>query len=247
LTSIIIPTHNGLHLLRDCVQAVRQFTEESYELIVVDNASQDGTLEYCAEQGIYIVSLPYNRGFPAACNYGLRLARGDCLVLLNNDVIVSHHWLSNMLNCLESEPERGIVGPMTNYVSGLQQSDLEYRDLPEFHRLTESLNLPDPAKWRDVRRLVGFCFAFKRELMDKIGLLDEQFSPGHYEDDDYCYRARLAGYKLTIAGDVHVHHHGSASFKQYAPEQLRQLVEVNHQKFISKWGVDPHRMMDEKA
>ena len=79
--------------------------------------------------------------------------------------------------------------------------------------------------------------------MDKIGLLDEQFSPGHYEDDDYCYRTRLAGYKLTIAGDAHVHHHGSASFKLHAPEQLAELPKINYQKFINKWGVAPREFI----
>ncbi|GIP31294.1 glycosyltransferase family 2 protein [Paenibacillus sp. J2TS4] len=243
LTSIIIPTYKGLHLLQDCVQSIRQFTEEPYEIIVVDNASGDGTLEYCVQQGIDFVSLPSNRGFPVACNYGMKLARGDCVLLLNNDIVVSHHWLANLLNCLTSQPDRGIVGPMTNYVSGKQQSDLQYEDLSQFHHLTETVNRPDPAKWQEVERLVGFCFAFKRELMDRIGWLDERFSPGHYEDDDYCYRARQAGYKLAIAGDTHVHHHGSASFKQHAPEQLLQLPETNYYKFMEKWGVDPRQFI----
>ena len=212
-------------------------------MIVVDNASDDGTLEYCVQQHIDFISLPANRGFPIACNYGLKLAKGDCLLLLNNDIVVSHHWLANMLTCLMSQPDRGIVGPMTNYASGKQQSDLRYEELSQFHRLAETTNRPDPSKWQDVERLVGFCFAFKRELMVKIGLLDEQFSPGHYEDDDYCYRARLAGYKLTIAGDAHVHHHGSASFKRHAPEQLTELPKLNHQKFMDKWGVDPRQFI----
>lgn len=238
LTSIIIPTYNGLPLLRDCVQSIRQYTELPYEIIVVDNASSDGTLEFCLQQGIDFVSLPVNRGFPIACNYGMKLAKGDCLLLLNNDVIVTHRWLTNLRACLMSRPDRGIVGPMSNYVSGGQLSDLGYDDLNQFHQLAEKVNRPDPSKWKVVQRLVGFCFAFKRELMDKIGLLDEQFSPGHYEDDDYCYRARLAGYTLAIAGDTHVHHHGSASFKLHAPEQLIELPKINLDKFLKKWSLD---------
>ena len=68
------------------------------------------------------------------------------------------------------------------------------------------------AQWRQTERLVGFCLAMKREVPDRIGLLDERFTPGHYEDDDYCYRARIAGFRLMIAGEASVYHQGSKSF-----------------------------------
>jgi GT2 family glycosyltransferase len=79
--------------------------------------------------------------------------------------------------------------------------------------------------------------------MDRIGLLDERFSPGHYEDDDYCYRSRQEGYRLMIAGDVLVHHHGSASFRKQGQEDLDRLVETNYRKYMDKWGVDPRSFM----
>lgn len=238
-TSIIIPTYQGLELLVPCVQAIRDFTEGPYEIIVVDNGSTDGTTEYCREQGLTFVSLPTNTGFPAACNHGLRIASGDALLLLNNDVVVTHRWLPNMLNCLYSSEAVGVVGPYTNYASGRQQQEAGYGVLEEFHPWAAQHNRPDAARWVEVQRLVGLCLLFKRELMERIGILDERFSPGHFEDDDFGYRARLAGYKLMIAGDTHVHHHGSVSFRKDA-EAMHALVLRNHQKFIDKWGVDPH-------
>lgn len=238
-TSIVIPTYNERHMLEECIQAIETYTDRPYEVVVVDNGSTDGTLEFCEGKSVTLVSLPQNRGFPEACNHGLMAASGEQLLLLNNDVVVSRGWLGNLLDCLYSDERVGIVGPMTNYASGRQQMELAYGDLGEFHRLTEALNRPDPGKWQDCQRIVGLCFLFRRKLMDEIGLLDERFSPGHYEDDDYCYRARLAGYRLLIAGDTVVHHYGSASFRKQGQQRMDRLVADNYRKFVDKWGVDP--------
>ena len=239
LTSIVIPTYNALPLLDECIRSVRAHTYQPYEIIVVDNGSTDGTPEYCRQREITFISLPENRGFPQACNLGMTIASGDALLLLNNDVVVSHNWLANMLNCLYSADDIGIVGPTTNFASGKQQVATDYGTVEQFHRVAEKANVPDPGKWRQVNRLIGFCFLFRREVMERVGLLDERFTPGHYEDDDYCYRARMAGYRLMIAGDVLVHHHGSASFRKQDPRQVEELVKTNHRKFVEKWGFDP--------
>lgn len=235
-TSIIIPTFNGKDLLKDCIYSIKRHTKEPFEIIVVDNGSSDGTVDICRQEGITFISLASNVGFPAACNKGLKIATGDTILLLNNDVIVTRNWLQNMLNCLNSETNIGIVGPLTNYASGKQQIDMPYTSLEE---MSSQLNEPDAKKWLQVERIVGMCFLFKRELLDRIGLLDERYSPGHFEDDDYCYRARNAGYTLRIAGDVFVFHHGSASFAKQDMSQVKHLIDKNRQKFMDKWGVDP--------
>lgn len=239
LTSIIIPTYNAQSLLRSCVEAIRAYTSPPYEIIVVDNASTDGTDTYCRRNHITFISLPENRGFPAACNMGLQLASGDEVLLLNNDVVVSQGWLTNLKRALYSAPEIGIVGPITNYASGRQQVKINYEGMVDFHRVAESANHPNSQRWLETKRLVGLCFLFKRELLTTVGFLDEIFSPGHYEDDDYCYRARLKGYKLLIVGDCLVHHEGSASFKRVYDNRLQELVERNRMIFMKKWSVDP--------
>ena len=239
MTSIIIPTYNGRHLLEPCVEAIRQYTDQPYEIIVVDNGSTDGTEVYCRLNQLTFISLPENRGFPVACNLGLQLASGDDLLLLNNDVIVSHNWLSNLKASLYSAADIGIVGPVTNYASGRQKVRTAYTDMPGFHSEAQTANIPDPKKWMETIRIVGLCFLFRRTVLDAVGFLDERYSPGHYEDDDYCYRARLKGFKLLIAGDCLVHHEGSASFKEVYSTELQELVERNRKLFINKWHLDP--------
>lgn len=243
-TSIIIPTYNGLNLLRRCVEHIRAYTDIPYELIVVDNGSKDGTAEYCVRERIFLISLPSNIGFPAACNLGMKAALGGSLLLLNNDVFVSPRWLSNMRTALYSREEVGIVGPVTNYASGAQQVKVGYNDMEGYLREADCRNHSDPSRWREIKRIVGLCYLFKREVMDTIGLLDESFSPGHYEDDDYCYRARAAGYKLLLAGDVLVHHEGSASFRSRYPGGYQDLLERNRRRFVEKWGFDPQEFID---
>lgn len=236
-TSIIIPTFNGRELLKNCIYSIKQHTEQPYEIIVVDNGSSDGTVDFCRQEQINFISIVSNLGYPIACNKGMKLASGDTLLLLNNDVIVSRNWLKNMKRCLYSRRDIGIVGPLTNYASGKQQIDMPYTNLDE---MSLQLNEADSTKWQQVNRIVGLCFLFKRELMEKIGLLDERFSPGHYEDDDFCMRARDAGYRIIMAGDVFIFHHGSASFAQQEESKVKQLIERNRHKFMEKWGIDPN-------
>jgi GT2 family glycosyltransferase len=235
-TSIIIPNFNGKSLLEACIHSIKEHTQVPYEIIVVDNGSTDGSLELCYREKVKFISYPVNHGFPKACNAGLRIASGDTLLLLNNDTIATPNWLTNMQRCLYSDERIGIVGPMTNYASGRQEIQETFTTIDDF---AKRYNEPDPAKWQEVHRIVGICFLFKRELLQHIGYLDESFSPGHYEDDDYCYRARLQGYRLAIAGDVFIYHEGSASFFRDHKPELKELIAVNRQKFIQKWSVDP--------
>ncbi|AFC32787.1 family 2 glycosyl transferase [Paenibacillus mucilaginosus 3016] len=238
--SIVIPHKDGLPLLVRCIDSIRRHTETPYEIIVVDNGSRDGSVEYCLQAGVRLISSPSNRGFPAACNLGMQLAGGDAVLLLNNDVVVAPRWLTNLMRCLYASEDMGLVGPVTNYASGVQMVDTPY-NTPE--QADSVPNEPDPAKWQEVRRLIGFCLLFKRETMERIGLLDEAYSPGHFEDDDYCYRARAAGYRLMAAGDTFVYHQGSASFGQEPQEGVKELIRRNREIFMAKWGVDPQQFI----
>ncbi|NBD26518.1 glycosyltransferase family 2 protein [Paenibacillus glycinis] len=246
LTSIIIPTFNGLALLQSAVASIRLYTDPvqtPYEIIAVDNGSSDGTPNWCAGEGIACVSLARNAGFPKACNKGMRAANGEYFVLLNNDVTVSFGWLQGLRQALDNHADVGIVGPVTNYASGRQQVDYPFGSRIDFHRAAADAVVREAGGYEPILRLVGFCMLFRRTLYERIGELDERFSPGHYEDDDYCFRARMHGFGLLMCRDVFVHHEGSASFKRGNAAELQQLVERNRGLFMAKWQVDPANFM----
>ncbi|EFM08966.1 glycosyl transferase family 2 [Paenibacillus curdlanolyticus YK9] len=243
MTSIIVPTYNGLGLLQRLVQSIREHTnaaETPYELIIVDNGSQDGTAQWCINERLTFLSLGSNEGFPAACNKGLRLAAGDRLMLLNNDIVATPNWLANLSEGLVQEPGIGLVGPVTNYASGIQQVDYPFETLEQFVNIAREVNKPSRLKRERVMRLVGLCLLFTREVYERVGDLDERFSPGHYEDDDLCLRIRMHGYGLLLCRDALVYHEGSASFRHTDQDALSQLLAANRQKFIDKWGIDPN-------
>lgn len=235
-TSIIIPTFNQKDYLVQCIESIRAHTTLPYELIVVDNGSTDGTREYLLQQGR---SIRYwingtNKGFAGAINQGLMMAKGDTLLILNNDVVVTHRWLDNMIACLRSNPAIGIVGPVTNYISGSQRVATEYESMAEMHRFAESFNRSDPNLWEPADRVTGFCMLMPREVFQRVGYLDEGYEYGNFEDDDLNIRVKMLGYELRISRDTFIHHFGSVSIRAFG-DRFEEVNEKNKRFYADKW------------
>jgi len=213
LTSIVILTHNQLEYTRQCIESIRERTTDPVELIVVDNGSTDGTVDYLHSlSGVRATFNAENLGFPIAANQGIRAATGRQILLLNNDTIVTTGWLRRMLRALASDRRIGLVGACSNNVSGSQQVTVSYDDLTSLDGFAWDYGKSRDRVVADTDRLVGFCLLIRREVVDKIGVLDEQFTPGNFEDDDYCQRALEAGFRVVIARDAFVHHFAGRTF-----------------------------------
>lgn len=241
LTSIVMLTFNQLEYTRMTIDSIRRSTKTPIELIVVDNASSDGTVEYLKSQkDIHAIFNEENLGFPAGCNQGIEASTGDYILLLNNDVIVPKEWLEGLIECAESSPKIGIVGPMSNRISGYQlEQNVGYRKVSQVQDFAAKYRRKNRKRWIEVPRVAGFCMLIKRDLIDKIGGLDTAFGMGNCEDDDFCVRARLAGYGTVVAGDVFIHHFGSVSFGKDGLEKYKEFIRVNERVFKEKWGVTP--------
>jgi hypothetical protein len=176
-----------------------------------------------------------NVGFAGGVNQGLKMARGTKLLLLNNDTVVTKNWLANLHRCLDSDARIGLVGPMTNYISGEQLIATSYSNTEEMHRFAEVFNQPNPRSWKRTARITGFCLLFRRQLFERLGFFDEGFEIGNCEDDDFCLRVRLLGHELVIAGDVFIHHVGSVSMKALGSE-MGEVYGRNLDYFSKKWG-----------
>jgi GT2 family glycosyltransferase len=236
--SIIIPVCGNEEMTKKCVDLIRQDNDEA-QIILVNNDTKPLNVE-CD----LLIENNKNLGFPIAVNQGLRAATGDILVILNNDVYITSCWLDHLAHHLETYD---LVGPMTNNASGPQ---MVARD--EFGRDVEDDDYPEERYknyYHEVKpwhRLVFFCVAFKRAVLEKVGYLDEQFSPGNFEDDDYCLRAIQAGFQPVIARDVFVYHLGSQTH-QALKINYQKLLETNKMKFIAKWPYQVYNELVEKA
>jgi GT2 family glycosyltransferase len=239
LVSIIIPTCNGLKFTQLCLDSIRRSTLHPYEVIIVDNASTDGTLDYLRrQQDVILIENPNNRGFPSACNQGISKSTAPYILLLNNDVIVSDGWLNRMFAGFLAAPDIGMVGPRSNDSAGFQQINATgIESIEDIERFSRRLKEISSRSFREVDFLSGFCLLIDRRVVEKIGLLDERFGLGNYEDQDYCRRALEAGFRLLIANEVYVHHFGSRSFLENRIP-YREILNKNRQLFEAKWALN---------
>ncbi len=245
LTTIVILTHNNWTVTAECLESIRKHTPEPYELIVVDNGSSDETVERLKElSDVNLICNETNLGFPKGCNQGIEAANGENVLFLNNDTLVTENWLKNLLRELYSDSRVGMVGPVSNCVSGLQQIPVTYQDTADLDIFARAHCNEHSGQWASVRRLVGFCLLVKRSVFDEIGWFDERFGIGNYEDDDLCLRALKAGYSLRIVYDSFIHHIGHATVRNINDVNFTQLLLENKLKAAEKWGHDIHELMN---
>ena len=245
--SIIVVTYGNRELTRLCLDAVFRTTlYANFEVIVVDNASADGTpemLEEIARQNdrVRVILNRTNLGFAAANNQGIRAATGDALVLLNNDTVPARGWLMRMLRHL-GDPKIGLVVAVTNFSGNESRIAVPYTTLDGMPAFAEEYVRANAGKVFDIHVAAMYCVGLRRNAFEVIGPLDEEFTVGMFEDDDYSHRARLAGLRVVCAEDVFVHHFGQASFGKLPKEEYDAIWHRNQQHYERKWGMkwSPH-------
>ena len=245
--SVIVVTYNGLLYTKMCLAVLIANWPDGDELIIVDNASTDGTPDFLREvmalnPFVRVLFNENNRGFAAANNQGLALATRDIVILLNNDTLVPPGWQDGLMRWLQ-DPAIGMVGPVTNRTCNEAQIDAPYKTYGEMEQFAGDYVRQHSGQANDIRMLAMFCVAARREIFQQIGPIDEAFGLGMFEDEDYSWRLRQAGYRVVCAEDVFVHHYGQASFGELcATGELDQLLESNRRRLESKWNFtwQPH-------
>lgn len=250
LVSIIIPCVGMLEYTKLCVPSVLRHSRPPFELIFLDIGSLDGTAEYLAglkagawNTSIQIVRTQTDLGIKDACKDALRRVRGDYVVFLNNDTVVTQGWLHQLIALVESVPQMGLAGPMSNYAAPPQLVEtVPYRVGPRkgnrLHGSTEHETLVDidviyefAAKfredrlkqWMKVENLGGFCLLLKREVLRKTEVELEKWTDlSLFDSNILSVKARQAGYELGCCRDLFIHHFGTRTFAHGAPTQTDQ-------------------------
>lgn len=241
--SVIVLTHDNLAFSRMCVASILENTEyPNYELIIVDNASQDGTRQEMeriaqAARHVRVIANEHNAGFGPGNNQALAAAAGDLLFLLNNDTMVPKGWLTRLSRHL-ADDKLGLIGPATNRTCNEAQIDLQYQTWSEYQAAARRLSLQNDGKRNPIRMPMMFCTGFRRDFYEQVGPLDERYEVGMFEDEDYALRAKSAGYDVAWTPEVYVHHAYHASIgKLLQTGEYMRLVEMNKSRFEEKWGI----------
>jgi GT2 family glycosyltransferase len=214
--SVIIPNWNGLALLRPCLDSLATQTYRDCEIVVVDNASADDSVAVLRRDyaSVRVLEQRSNLGYAGGCNAGIRATASEIVVLLNNDTEAEPDWLATLVDALDRHPAAGSAASRIMLYSDRAKlhsaGDLYRRNgLPDSRGVWQPYGPP----WDKERLVFGGCggaVAYRRALLDEIGLFDERFFM-YCEDVDLNWRAQLAGWKCIYVPTAVVYHHLSAT------------------------------------
>jgi len=239
--TIGIVTFNNRELTELCLDSIERCTiHPNYDIVVVDNGSEDGTPQWLAQEAgrrphLRVILNTDNRGFAPACNQVFGTASSEVFCLLNNDTVVTRGWLAAMVRALAVDPHLGLVGPSSNGVANEARVAPGYQDLAGLPEWAEAYVWDHDGEGFSIPMLALYCAALTREVWEEIGGLDERFEVGLFEDDDFSRRIRLAGYDVRCLRGAWVHHFQEASFGALSEEEYARIYETNRKRFVAKW------------
>ncbi len=221
-TTVIVVSYNKRPYTELCLRGMLEATPSPEQIIVVDNGSSDGSVvfleddfaEQCRAHGTEYVLIANsdNAGACTARNQALKVTNGDYIAFCDNDLGVrSHNWLATLADTLEQYPEVGIAGPKLLFAHA--PYDIECAGVGispngrvQYFGRGQSKDSPQSCEPKTVQCLTSACWLMRRELYEQIGELDEIFNPAQFEDFDYCYRAREAGWEVFYQPAAEMYH-----------------------------------------
>lgn len=243
--SIIIQAYNRLDKTKRCVESVLTYTSGiDYELILIDNGSEDNTLEYflsVAHEKKKVIHFTKNLGvtYPVSTLKLNELGRFICFI--PNDLILTSCWLENLLICMKSDDRIGMVNPVCSNTSNLQCVEFTYSNYRDMQRKAAQFNHSDPRKWEDRQRLITLGTLYRKEALMAIGWPIGDVGFFHdFGDDDDTFRIRRMGYRTVLAGDTWVcHDHNLKHGEEKDPVEFQKSLEIGRANFREKFfGVD---------
>ena len=241
--SIVIPVYGKPLLTFTCLQSVHAHTAAgTFEVIVVDDASSEPMQEALSPvTGVRFERNPENLGFLASCNRGVGLARGEYVVLLNNDTITTAGWLDSLLRVFVMRPDAGLVGPKLVYPDGrLQEAGgIVWRDGSAWNLGRDGdPDKPEYNYLREADYVSGACFVMPVALYRAIGGFDARYAPAYYEDTDLAFAVRAAGRRVYYQPDATIVHFEGQTSGTDVGAGVKRHQSLNRVTFRDKWSAD---------
>ena len=238
--SIVVPVHNQLHYTAACLHSVFAATNTTtYELIVVDDASSDGTRRWLKRcRGLKVLTNRNNLGFIGSCNRGASAARGEFVLFLNNDTKVTDRWLDTMLAVFEQQAGVGVVGARLVFADGsLQEAGgIIFDDGSGWnYGRGDDADRPQYSFLSETDYVSGACLMLRRALFEQLEGFDTHYSPAYYEDTDLCFRVREKGLKVMYQPAATVVHFEGVTSGTDESSGTKRYQAVNREKFIERW------------
>jgi GT2 family glycosyltransferase len=223
LVSLVVPNWNGKHFLDDCLGTLLNQNYPNFEVIMADNGSTDGSVEYVKKKfpSVRIVENEKNLGFSGGVNSGIRVAKGEYVVILNNDMIFYRKdFISELVKAAESDKSIGIVGGM--WLDAREPKKIQNVEGTKLKGVLDYIywfggkneHEEDHGQYKELIDVEAVNGLIKREVFDRIGLYDEGFFFS-YEEFDFCWRAKEAGYRIVINPKAKMWHFGSGTISSH--------------------------------
>lgn len=242
---IVIPVFNGIDFVRPCYESVKRHTHPQHRIIIVDDGSTEAALlsfykTIFSDEQTIVLFMEKNSGFVKTANHGMKYSNRD-IILLNSDTLVTNNWVTKLDQALFSVPDVATATPWTNNgtICSLPTFCAD-NPLPPGMSADDLNELAEQAcsgAYPRIPTAVGFCMAIRREVIEKIGYLDEEkFDRGYGEENDFCMRAWKYGYRHVLDHNTFIHHLGSMTFKDekriaYIEKNLK-IVAADHPNYL---------------
>ncbi len=235
---LVVPVYNSIFHVRACLQSIIKYSTLPYHLYICDDGSSKYTksclrklLSALPPERYTLIEQQTNVGYLRNCNAGISSGKSQYVVLINSDTVMTPNYLEKLKADFESDQSIGIINAVSNWANWTRIP------FPEGHTYLELSSAVagqdhDPAQMTDINNASGFFFAVRRELFNELGVFDEAFHPGYWEEADFCMRVLEAGKRVVVDPQLYIFHHGWGSFEA---EGRNENMARNRVTFMNRW------------
>jgi len=231
---LVLLSWNHLEETTPCLESLFQHTDVPARLFIVDNGSEQPVRQFLhtvrprgAIQAVTLLQNETNEGFPKGMNRGMRASQASYVCLLNNDLVFAPAWLSRMLEVAQAHPEIGVLNPTSSTFGNSPPKGIS---LQAYARQLEAAR----GRYVEVGMCIGFCLLISRPVIERIGYLHEAVERIFFEDEDYCMRAKAAGFQCVVVDSAYVLHH---EHKTLRPSPEREVLFNRNRRWCEqRWG-----------